>query len=110
MPLPGQSYDALFFSFVIHEIRTGQRLRVLKAILERLVPGGKVFLREPLHFIREPELRQLARECGLAEISCSVREVKTQGLAFEGVFQKKGKWKNGYLAKIPCKSRGICFI
>jgi len=89
LPIPDQSYDALFFSFVMHEIPAVERLPVMKTLLQKLVPGGKVFLREPLRFISEQEIHRLSSECGLMETSRSVCEVKTQGLTFEGVFQKK---------------------
>ncbi len=89
LPLPDKSYDALFFSFVIHEISADGRLPVLKTMLQKLVPAGKVFLREPLRFICEQEIHQLSRECGLVKTSCTVRKVKTQGQAFEGVYQKE---------------------
>jgi len=85
--LPDQSFDAALLSFVVHDIPAGERRRVLKALLGKVIPGGSIFLREPLQFLTRAEIDALASECGLVETSATVAEVQTQGEVFEGVYR-----------------------
>lgn len=91
LPIADQSYDALFFSFVLHEIPPDERLRVMKFMLRKLIPGGQVFLREPLRFINAQAIHQLICASGLIEIRSEIHPVFTQGPTFEGIFQKPAR-------------------
>ena len=48
--------------------------------------GGRLFVREPLRFIAQEEIRQLLRQSGLEEAGSSITNIKTHGRVYEGVF------------------------
>lgn len=86
--LPAGCFDAVFINFVVHDILPDERAAVMQAALATLVPGGKLFIREPLRFISEAELRRLVDTNGMIEVSAKSSEIKTQGTVFEGVYRK----------------------
>lgn len=86
--LPGKCLDALFLHFVLHDIEASERPRIVSELERTLVDRGQVFIREPLRFISQQEIRQLLRRNCLAEVRSTITQVPTQGIAYEGVWQK----------------------
>jgi ubiquinone/menaquinone biosynthesis C-methylase UbiE len=86
LDIPDSSQDAVFISFMLHEVPAEQRPAEVRCTVDKLMPGGKLFIREPLRFISQEEIRKLMRQNGLVETSAKVYEVKTQGNVFDGVY------------------------
>ena len=88
LDIPDASHDVVFIHFVLHDIDAHERPDIVKHLARILVDGGKVFVREPLRFITQDEVRQLMQQNGLAETSSRLTEIWTQGTVYEGVFRK----------------------
>jgi ubiquinone/menaquinone biosynthesis C-methylase UbiE len=88
LDIPDGSHDAALVSFVLHDIPLEQRNGVMKHLIDKLKPGGKVFIREPLRFISQEEIRSIMQRYGLVESSGSVAEIKSQGMVFEGIYSR----------------------
>jgi ubiquinone/menaquinone biosynthesis C-methylase UbiE len=87
LDIPAHSQDVAVVSFVLHDIPGGDRMRVMQHLAATLKPEGKIFIREPLRFITQQEIRKLMDACGLEEISSGEMSIKTQGRVFEGVYR-----------------------
>jgi SAM-dependent methyltransferase len=81
------SQDVAVASFVLHDIPGVDRMRVMQHLAATLRPGGKIFIREPLRFISQQEIRRLMDACGLEEAWSGEISIKTQGRVFEGVYR-----------------------
>jgi len=88
LDIPNHSQDVIFMSFVLHEIPYEDRPLVVRHLVDKLVPGGKVYIREPLLHISKQSIQNVMKGNGLIEISSAEVEVKTQGQAYEGVYRK----------------------
>lgn len=85
--IPALSQDVAVVSFVLHDIPGSDRMRVMQHLAATLRPEGKIFIREPLRFITQQEIRKLMGACGLEEIWNGEFSIKTQGRVFEGVYR-----------------------
>jgi ubiquinone/menaquinone biosynthesis C-methylase UbiE len=88
--IANNSFDAGFICFVVHDIPSSDRAQVMQSFAAKLAPGAKLFIREPLRFIPMDELRQTLQASGLTETSWLVKEIKTQGPVYEGIYTKPG--------------------
>jgi ubiquinone/menaquinone biosynthesis C-methylase UbiE len=88
LDIPVASYDVALIHFVLHDIPRGERHPTLGHLVHVLKPGGRLFIREPFRDLTEQEIRRLARQNGLKELSVKIGELKTQGTVFEGVYCK----------------------
>ncbi len=86
--VPNESFDAAFMNFVLHDIPGPERGRVMQSLVNKLRPGGKLFLREPLDRISGHEIRTVLEKTGLREVDARVTSVPLQGKTYEGVFVK----------------------
>lgn len=86
--VPPGSFDAVFVHFVLHDIPAEQREGTLAALARVLVPGGRLYLREPLRFITEDEIHALCQRAGLQRLSAAKAEVPTQGTAWEAIYSR----------------------
>ena len=87
--IPDASHDAILSHFVIHDIPAGERPNVVRHLVQKLVAGGKFFVREPLNVISEDEIRHTMRQNGLVEVGSSVSQVPLMGPTFEATFCKE---------------------
>jgi hypothetical protein len=90
LELPPSSQNVVLIHFVLHEIPPAGRPAVMRELSATLAEGGKLFIREPLRFIGEDEILQLAAQNGLREVSSSAAGIPTQGFVYAGVFCKNG--------------------
>jgi SAM-dependent methyltransferase len=86
LDLPGVGYDVVFVHFVLHDIDAAERPRIVQHLALKLKRDGRLFLREPLRFISQDEIRLLMRQSGLEEVGSSMTNIKTQGNVYEGVY------------------------
>jgi SAM-dependent methyltransferase len=87
LDIPSHSHEAALVSFVLHDIPIGDRMRVMQHLALTLKPEGKIFIREPLRFITQQEIRKLMDACGLEEVWSGEMSIKTQGRVFEGAYR-----------------------
>lgn len=88
--LPESGFDVLFIHFVLHDLPASDRATVARRLASKLVPGGALYLREPL----EPgnmgpgDFRQLLTGAGFVEINARRAQRWYTGPLFVGVFRK----------------------
>ncbi len=92
LDIPNVSYDIVFIHFVLHDIDPAERSSIARNLVPKLKDNGKLFIREPLRFISQDEIRKLMRQNGLEEVKSQVTEIKTQGAVYEGAFRKRKKF------------------
>ena len=88
LDIPPASHDIVFIHFVLHDIDAAEREPIMRALAGILVPGGRVFIREPLRFISQAQVQAVMQAAGLTPVSETSGEVPTQGPVYAGVFQK----------------------
>jgi ubiquinone/menaquinone biosynthesis C-methylase UbiE len=89
LDLPDEAYDAALISFVLHDIPAYDRQRVMRQVAAKLVPGGQMYIREPLRFLSQEEICRVTQASGLTEMHWSVTNVRTQGQVYEGIFCRR---------------------
>jgi ubiquinone/menaquinone biosynthesis C-methylase UbiE len=89
LDIPDAAHDIVFVHFVIHDIPPTQRPQVVKHLARKLVPGGQIYVREPLNVIGQDEIRRLMQQHGLEERQAGANQVPLMGETFEGVYVKK---------------------
>jgi SAM-dependent methyltransferase len=85
--IPAFSQDVAVVSFVLHDIPGADRMRVMQRLAATLRPEGKIYIREPLRFITQQEIRKLMDACGLEEVWSGEISITTQGRVFEGEYK-----------------------
>ncbi len=89
VPLPDDAFDLVVIHFVLHDVPTGQRLGVLRALARKLRPQGRLMLREPLAAGLCPDdVRQLALDAGLIPHELRARRLLIWQIQ-DGWFQQK---------------------
>ena len=88
--LPDSAFDAVFIHFVLHDIPAQERPIIVQRLVEMLVNGGKLYMREPLEpgGMTSAEMRQVLKDAGLRLTSSRHEKTWYAGEMFEGVFQK----------------------
>jgi SAM-dependent methyltransferase len=87
--LPEHGFDALFIHFVLHDIPAAGCECIMRRLAGKLVPGGRLFLREPL----EPggrsveDFRQMLARAGFREIDSHPQAHWFTGPILVGVYQ-----------------------
>lgn len=84
------AFDAAVLHFVLHDIPAPRRSRALRAIAGSLVPGGRLFVREPLeHGMSEAEMIELFAEAGLRQTGDLVHDkVPFMGRTVAGMWER----------------------
>ncbi len=81
------SYDVVLIHFVLHDIDSAERPRIMRHLVPKLKDDGTLFIRESMRFISQDEIHKLLRQNGLEEIESQITEIKTQGNVYEGIFR-----------------------
>jgi 2-polyprenyl-3-methyl-5-hydroxy-6-metoxy-1,4-benzoquinol methylase len=88
LAIPARTYDVVFIHFVLHEIPAAERASITGCLAEKLKPGGKLFLREPLQMISAGDIQAAMQAAGLALVSATTGKIFSQGEVFEGVYSR----------------------
>ncbi len=96
LDIPNASYDIVFIHFVLHDIDAAERSRIARHLVPKLKYDGNLFIREPMRFISQDEIRHIMRQNGLKEIRSQVVEIKTQGPVYMGVFRRVAQLENDH--------------
>jgi SAM-dependent methyltransferase len=76
LDLPQAAYDVVVIHFVLHDIPAADRPAVMSALAARLIPGGRLLLREPRgHGLTAPDIHCLAEHAGLAVQSIDCKDI-----------------------------------
>ncbi len=89
--LPSQSFDAVVCHFALHEVRPEEREATVAAFARVLIPGGHVFVREPvgeLHGMPRDEIRASFAKADLNEEEDRTTWLPVIGRIFTATFRK----------------------
>jgi len=74
--------------------RFGKTHIIARYLVPKLKDDSTLFIREPMRFISQDEIRQLMQQNGLKEVESQVADIKTQGPVYEGVFRRVAQQEN----------------
>ena len=86
LDIKNSSYDIIFTVYVIHDIDPAKWQNTIKALADKLKPGGKLFIVEPIgnsHGMPIAEIRRLFKNAGLKEMKNKINRSR-----YIGEFQK----------------------
>lgn len=70
LDIPDSSYDVIVVSFVLHDVEPEERPAMVRELVRKMKPGGRIFLREPTgkqHGMRIEQVRELMSDAGMRE-------------------------------------------
>lgn len=89
LDIPNDSYDLILIHFVLHEIPTESRKKVVASLVEKLKDGGLVIMREPMADSKtEENMMKLFEKEGLKKVSQRDVKVPLSGRTVEVKFKK----------------------
>lgn len=84
-------YDIVLIHFVLHDVESSNRIKVINCLKSKLKENGKIIIREPIkmsHGIRAKELREIMLSCGLKENKFKTGKQKIVGEVVDGIYEK----------------------
>ena len=72
LDIPDNAFDVVLARYVIHDIAPEERQRIMNALVNKLKPGGALYIWEPIkisHGMPIEEIRELLSNTGLQELS-----------------------------------------
>jgi ubiquinone/menaquinone biosynthesis C-methylase UbiE len=81
--------DGIFIHFTLHDVEADAREGIVKSLVSRLKPTGKVYLREPLkegHGMPVDEIRALMSDAGLEEWTSELGKSLIVGPMYTAVY------------------------
>ncbi len=91
LDIPDNFYDAVIIHYVLHDIGPDLRGDILRALIQKLKDGGKIYIREPIadnHGMPTAEIRKLMQNEGMNEINVKINRIRLIGNITEAVFVK----------------------
>ncbi|HEU5011019.1 MAG TPA: class I SAM-dependent methyltransferase [Roseiflexaceae bacterium] len=88
LDVPAASFDVVLIDGTLHTFEAAQQFDSVRRLVHILVDGGRLFIREPLRFIKPTKIRWLMAQNSLFETDSNIAVVATQGEVYEGVFRK----------------------